>query len=485
MSAQAEGNRRAAVGAALILGVWALTHLGALLSAGRVWWVSEIYSHCAFVVPASAFLIWRERARIGGLEPKLAPAALVLLVPVLLVGVLGVAGRIELFRHASAFAALPLLLWLVYGTAFLRQLWFPLGFVVFAVPVGDQLVPFLQRITADMAVWMLQLTGIPVFRNGLYLDIPNGRFLVAEACSGVSFLIASVAFGAFFAYVSYRDARRRAAFVALSLVLPVLANGVRVFGLIVIGHLSDMEHAVGADHLIYGWVFFAIIVLLLVSIGNRFADRDLIWTEDAPPSDGPPPTPAWPSLALAVAICVAAALWRLDVGEFRSVGAAAASASTPAAQVRGGAWQPVFSGAATSTRSLLEIDGGVVDVFVAEFPSSRDGAELVSDANRFYDPDSWTLVRTTSVTLELDGGSVAMPLREITATRGTRRLLVAWYELNGVATASATETKLRQALDVMAGGEGAGRIRILSVLVDGDRDAARARLINAARGAGQ
>ena len=80
---------------------------------------------------------------------------------------------------------------------------------------------------------------------------------MAEACSGVSFFIASFVIGSLYAYLNLVSAKRRLAFVAISLIFPILANIVRVYGIILIAYWTDMEHAAGADHLIYGWFFFA------------------------------------------------------------------------------------------------------------------------------------------------------------------------------------------------------------------------------------
>ena len=57
-------------------------------------------------------------------------------------------------------------------------------------------------------------------------------------------------------------------FVALSVIVPIIANGMRAYMIVMIAHLSDMKLALGVDHLIYGWVFFGIVMLLLFWIGS-------------------------------------------------------------------------------------------------------------------------------------------------------------------------------------------------------------------------
>src|SRR6185437_3753513 len=104
----------------------------------------------------------------------------------------------------------------------------------------------------------LQLAGIPVFGDGTIIEIPAGTFVVAEACAGLRFLVASVSFGIFYAVLVYRSLSRRVMFIAVSFVLPVIANGFRAFGIVYLAHLSGSAAAVEADHVIYGWGFFAV-----------------------------------------------------------------------------------------------------------------------------------------------------------------------------------------------------------------------------------
>ncbi len=73
--------------------------------------------------------------------------------------------------------------------------------------------------------------------------------------------------------MTYRSLARRIAFVALSLIVPIFANGIRAYLIVMTGHLSDMSLAVGVDHLIYGWIFFGFVMMLLFWIGS-------IWRED-------------------------------------------------------------------------------------------------------------------------------------------------------------------------------------------------------------
>jgi exosortase len=68
-----------------------------------------------------------------------------------------------------------------------------------------------------------------------------------EACSGVRYLISSVTLGCLYAYLTYQSTKKRLLFIAVSIVVPIIANGLRAYMIVMIGHLSGMELATGGD----------------------------------------------------------------------------------------------------------------------------------------------------------------------------------------------------------------------------------------------
>jgi exosortase len=89
-----------------------------------------------------------------------------------------------------------------------------------------------------MSMALLGQTGVPAHLDGIFISTPTGLFRVAEACSGVRFLVAMAALAALVANLCFRSWPRRAAFVAAAMAIPVAANGVRAFG----HHLGRPSH---------------------------------------------------------------------------------------------------------------------------------------------------------------------------------------------------------------------------------------------------
>ncbi|MEJ2409467.1 MAG: exosortase A, partial [Novosphingobium sp.] len=247
----------------------------------RQWWDISTYNHIVLVPGILGWLVWQRWPELKMLEPRTWWPGLVLFAGGAFLWLLGAMSGLDLAKQAAVVAmfgaAVPLLL----GVRVSAGLLFPLAYLVFLVPAGEELVNMLQTITAGITVALTHLSGIPATIDGVFIDTPAGLFEVAEACSGVKFLIAMIAFGVLAANVCFIGWRRRAVMLAACVVVPVLANGVRAWGTIYAAQFFGVEVAAGFDHIVYGWIFFALVLVLVILGAWRFFDRPL----DAPVID--------------------------------------------------------------------------------------------------------------------------------------------------------------------------------------------------------
>jgi exosortase A len=186
----------------------------------------------------------------------------------------GTVFELRLVQHAAIAAQLAAIAITAGGPEFAVRHRFALAYLIFMVPFGEAIVPALQGITATGIMALLSLTDILAIRDGLLIRTEAGDFLVAEACAGLRFLIATIAAGVLLTHLLHRDWRRQAAFVALCFLVPIIANILRAAGTVMVASWTDMQVAVGFDHLLYGWAFFAVVLLLLIGIGWAMAEPD-------------------------------------------------------------------------------------------------------------------------------------------------------------------------------------------------------------------
>ena len=436
-----------------------------------IWYRSETFAHAFLVLPISAWLIWRQRAQLARLTPQPQPWLLaglaVAAVGWLLADLVKVNSASQLAWMAMLVLSVPAVLGLAVASAIL----FPLLFLFFAVPVGEFMLPYMMEWTADFTVYALRMSGIPVYREGLQFVIPSGSWSVVEACSGVRYLIASFMVGTLFAYLNYRSTKRRVIFIIASLLIPILANWLRAYMIVMLGHLSGNTIAVGVDHLIYGWVFFGVVVMLMFYVGGR-------WSEpDAPPDA--PVAPASRAVAmssagrlrtliftgfLAIAILVTPVLVQraLDSGppqqaELSLKLQAQLSPGWRLAEASGVDFKPIFVNPSAQLNQRYAGSQGEVGVYLAYYRGQAPGRKLVSSVNVLVASNDhyWNHLTSGTREVQVDGSVVPWRTAAILGKGGgtTPPQLVAWrvYWVDGRWIASDARAQLAGALGRLQG----------------------------------
>ncbi len=356
-----------------------------------IWIRSETFNHCFIVPPISAWLVWRRRHELAAHIPRPSPVLLAMLALAGFAWLLGDLSAVNALTQLALVTLLVLVVVAVLGFKVAKLILFPLAFLFFAVPIGEFVMPQFMEWTADFTVSALRLTGIPVYREGLQFVIPSGNWSVVEACSGVRYLIASVTVGTLFAYLNYRSLKRRLMFVAVSILVPVLANWMRAYMIVMLGHLSGNKLATGVDHIIYGWVFFGVVIMLMFFVGARWAEPDAV-PEVAPDmaqgglSAAGPGRFAW--VALATMLVVALPLMgRLAIAQGDS--AATPQLALPTA-LSGGwqqavaeppPWTPAFANTAAQGNALYRLAGQEVGLYLGYYRHQSVESKLVSSEN--------------------------------------------------------------------------------------------------------
>ena len=357
----------------------------------KIWMRSDTFAHGFVVVPISAYLIWCKRAEVAKLVPTPAVGGLLLLAVIGFGWLLGNLAHARVVEQFALAAMIPAVTIALLGWQVARSIAFPLGFLFLAVPAGESLIPPLMDFTADFTVHALRFTGIPVYREGTFFTIPSGNWSVVEGCSGLRYLMASLTGGCLFAYVSYTSVRRRLLFIAASVVVPIVANGIRAYLIVMIAHLSNMRLALGVDHLIYGWVFFGLVMLLLFWIGSRWqqpqqADHSVQPTPHVADSRSTPHR----MLASALLAVLVAGIWPAYASYTTHASKRLISEVRPKLASQGGwipvpasltTWQPRYVGADATVFQTYRQGDREVGVWLFYYATQREGAELVTTRN--------------------------------------------------------------------------------------------------------
>ncbi|MEP7283600.1 MAG: exosortase A [Rubrivivax sp.] len=440
-----------------------------------IWSRSDTFAHAFLVPPIVVWLVWRQRAELVSVPRRPSPWVIV---PMAAVALLWLLGELASVSAASQFALVALIVLSVpalYGLAVTRTLLFPLGFLFFSVPVGEFLVPTLINHTADFTIAALRQSGVPVYREGNSFVIPSGSWSVVEACSGVRYLIASLMVGTLFAYLNYRSMARRWAFVGVAIVVPIVANWLRAYMIVMLGHLSGNTLAVGVDHIIYGWVFFGLVVGLMFWIGSRWAQPDSL--SAAATAVGAPQLMLWRSVrwttaagVVALAVGAQILMWRLEHGAERPPPALSLASDDSMAGGPSLPFDPGFRNPSATTHGAHLQDGRPVWVWVGYYRQQGEERKLVSSINAVLDvaDNRWTTVQRR----RLAEGPIAVNAELLRASTrldaaNTERLRVwQWYWIDGEWEASDVRAKLRQATQRVLGRGDDGAVLIVATPMD-------------------
>jgi exosortase A len=447
------------------------------------WWTSDTYAHGMIIIPLSLFMIWTQRNQLKILQPKPTWWGIALLLPALILWLFASAVDVLVVQQLALLCMVWALIFGILGWIVVKHVLFPLAFLFFAIPIGEGLIPILRDFTAVFTVKALLFTGIPVYWEGLYFTIPSGNFEVAKACSGARYLFASIALGCLFAYISFSSIKKRALFILVSILLPIIANGLRAYGIVLIAHYSDFKYAVGVDHLVYGWLFFGFIMFLLFYISNK-------WRDKSPPIQTINTKPVtsisaniWviPILFLVIiATGPVAQLWMSresissnetilsvprDNGKWRQV-----------ESLQQKPWKISFNNASHEVKTIYK-NHELVWLYIGYYATESQNSELISQDNWLYDIKQWTEVRHGNRTVTYLDKSVSL-YEKVLSSNEHERILWYWYELNGVETSNIYIGKLVQAWQRMTGKNHGGAIIAILTDVEDERHVARERLQN-------
>jgi EpsI family protein len=217
----------------ILIVVLLLSYAPVFRDLAAIWWSRDDYSHGFLILPISLYLVWARRSAFRQLRVKqgsLWGLALVLGASILLL--LGTAGLAISLRGLSLVVMTVGLVLLLLGQAYLKVLAFPISYLLFMIPILDELLaPLqwpLQLFTARMAVRLLQLLGVSALVEQQYIVLPRTTLEVARVCSGANYLVSIIAIGLPLAYLTLRTWWSRSTLLLSAMAIGVIANWARV-----------------------------------------------------------------------------------------------------------------------------------------------------------------------------------------------------------------------------------------------------------------
>jgi len=262
------------------------------------------YHHCAFVPLISAWYCWRRLHNLATVERTPSAWGLVPLGMGLAMRWVGQIIDVQAMNYAALILVVFGLAWSYLGTQMIRELRFPIGFLIFMIPIPFPILAGagfpLQTASTKGVYWICKFLGLPIIRDGFSLMVHDFRAVVVEKCSGMHSLFALSMIGTLVAAEIRMDLWKKCLMVLLILPIVLVANTFRILLTILTATLFGDAVAEGLFHWASGIILFGVSLVLLFSVRNLLttgrvprdapaATPQSVEDPAIPPADWPPP----------------------------------------------------------------------------------------------------------------------------------------------------------------------------------------------------
>lgn len=350
----------------------------------------RVYSHGPLIAALSAWLL--VRANKGESRPlvsgsNLRALALGALIATSLAWLVVYRAGIQIGHQALLPILILLAVWGAYGAPVAKRSCTPILLLYAAIPIWDEAIGILQQATVLVVGTALRALGVPVYVSGNLVEIPSGVFEVEDGCAGLHFFVVAITIAALLGEIQRDSGAIRIRLLMIAAGLAVLANWVRVFVVVLAGHLTDMQHfLVRVDHYYFGWVVFALAMTVFFLVARRFPAHQPDRQEQRLPigvESSRRHTVSWALVSL-VAIGLGP-----SIGVLIPVASAAKPNVLLPEHVDGWskldtcsfAWHPAYVGADSTSMQSYAAPAGEVCAFTVTYLSQRQGKELTGFPN--------------------------------------------------------------------------------------------------------
>ena len=433
-------------------------------------WTSEAnpaYSHGILLLGVSIYLIvriWRRHRPEIRFDVSMTGIAAVTVLS--LVWFLAYLGNIQLVQLFSLLFIIGFVFVALLGARRAKIFLFPLVLIIFAVPTWGFLNNYLRLAAVKSVEILLDITGILNNIDGFVIKIPEGAFLVDVGCSGLGQLITALSISFIYSFIYPFRWSVRFILIISAAVTAVISNILRVYIIILSGHLTNMQHYfVTVEHVSLGWGVFAVCMFIYFILAAKYLNplpksllddeqSTIVNTSEEGRSELNYTVFYTAVVMLLVAISCGPALayhyshqegkivhtgrdLPPQFGNWRSTD----STSELRPDIRGADEHEY--------KSYKNLSDNVVELNVFRYNVQHQGKEAINDLNSIYQKSTWNLISTQS-----NEEFVSDRVQEIEATiiespDGGKKMIWKWYEVNGLWTSNTMKTRLLNILGIL------------------------------------
>lgn len=432
-------------------------------------WQEDGYSHGFLLLAICTYIFIREWKSLKYHLPiKPCVSGLVLLAGISMIWAFAGITLIEKIELLSFLLIWPAMLLSVFGWKTAGKLLFPFFLLLFAAPVMELFNDFLRKATAVLSGIALDASGLTIFVDGFVMQIPVGTFEVDTGCSGIRVTTVGIILSLLYAYMNHLSIKQAGFVVTMGVLFAFLSNIVRVYIIVLAGHLTNMRHRLIDDHADLGWFVFAVMMILYFYLLHRHFSRRLPQDGDTVAKQDDDTGSARPvdktRLIAAILLCLfamgsgpATAYYVARAGNMRSLQHIDLPRYIAGMTLSGyiaDDWEPEYrAGKGHRLERATYIQDDIkVHLQVRYFFTQSRNNEAINVNNRVYPRGVWSEV-SSKVFHKTDSERLPFPVEETIISKGdARRMLIwRWYESAERQTGDSRIAKLNNLLATLAG----------------------------------
>jgi len=479
------------------------------------WWGSSTYGHGILILPLSAYLVWSKRSELVSDQNSPSIPGLIILFCFCIGWWLGYAVDVEIVSQLALIGILVGIFWVVKGWKITVAFLVPLLLPILALPLWSPIVPFLQTLTTQVVSTALQWINVPVYVESHYIQIPEGKISIEEVCAGLRYLLAAITVALVYDYLYISKLKNKIIFIAIVIVLSLAVNWIRVFTVILAGHLTNMTHTLVRDHADFGWWLFAFTLIPIFWLGGLLVKKEQKIKShsgvqiDNSPDDSKSSKSSQNDSGIAIqsdnagiqsersanSIFIITFILILVVplsGFYMKAQAKEASVNIKnrlAAPQAKGAWigpspvpidmqeinlNPTYKGADEELSLVYKKESAKIVLYLAKYHYQEQNKELIADANSPFDTSSWLLMSRTARELKLPNGKVLNFVESVVRNNtGKTNIIWYWYSIAGLSINNSAFGKLMQLKDIISIHKNGSSVVVLALEANHGIDVAR------------
>jgi len=234
-------------------------------------------SHGIFVPFISLFLLWKRREELRKLEPEFAllPGSILVIMSLLMLFIAGYTTTNTL-PALSFFVMIAGMVMAAFGKKIFKVVSFPLLFLISMIPLPaslyTQIAEWMRASSTAGSVWISQLCGVPLSREGYFIQLPDIKLFVSTSCSGIRYLISYFVFGVAYAFLYKKTIKSRILVIIATIPISFIAGVIRLSVIFISAYYIGPFMAGSHVHIRLSWLVFAVILIGLIVTDRKLSD---------------------------------------------------------------------------------------------------------------------------------------------------------------------------------------------------------------------